>query len=86
MIATGGLSYLDLQLGMLSPFTIDFTQIEVKEFEDEMSYEDALPAPINFERESRVYERHDSGYMPVLIRRENVVNLNYLSAPMDSGV
>ena len=86
MIATGGLSYLDLQLGMLSPFTIDFTQIEVKEFEDEMSYEDALPAPINFERESRVYERHDSGYTPVLIRRENVVNLNYLSAPMDSGV
>ena len=36
MIATDGLSYLDLQLGMLSPFTIDFTQIEVKEFEDEL--------------------------------------------------
>ncbi|MBR3005997.1 MAG: hypothetical protein IKH68_05015, partial [Erysipelotrichaceae bacterium] len=86
MIASGGTSYLDLQLGMLSPFTIDFTEIEVKEFEDEATYENALPSPIDFERESRVYERHDSGYTTVLIRRENAVNVNYLSAPMDSGV
>ena len=29
-------SYLDLQLGMLQPFTIDFTEIEVKEYADEV--------------------------------------------------
>ena len=86
MIASGGTSYLDLQLGMLSPFTIDFTSIEVKEFEDEARYENALPKPINFERESLVYEKHDEGYSTVLVRRDDTVNVNYLSAPMDSGV
>ena len=38
-------SYLDLQLGMLQPFTIDFTEIEVKEYADEVEYENALPRP-----------------------------------------
>ncbi len=86
MIASGGTSYLDLQLGMLAPFTIDFKEIEVREFEDEVTYENALRTPINFERESLVYEKHDSGYTTILIRRDDTVNINYLSAPLDSGV
>ncbi len=40
-----------LQPGMLPPFTIDFTEIEVEEFADE----------VNFEKELLVYERHDQG-------------------------
>ena len=51
MIATSGTSYLDLQLGMLKPFTIDFSEIEVQEFADEVEYENALPVPVNFEKE-----------------------------------
>jgi predicted small lipoprotein YifL len=45
LIASGGTSYLDLQLGMLPPFTIDFTEIQVEEYADEVDYEDALPTP-----------------------------------------
>ena len=79
-------SYLDLQLGMLQPFTIDFTEIEVKEYADEVEYENALPKPINFERQSLVYETHDSGYDTVLVRAPHAVNVNYESIPMDLGV
>lgn len=34
LIATGGTSYLDLQLGMLPPFSIDFHSVEVEEYAD----------------------------------------------------
>lgn len=86
MIASSGTSYLDLQLGMLSPFTIDFTSIEVKEYEDESKYENALPKPVNFERESVVYEKHDSGYAVIPVRREDTINVNFADAPDDPGV
>ncbi len=86
MIASSGTSYLDLQLGKLAPFTIDFTEIEVEEFADVVDYEDALSAPVNFERESRVYERHDQGYAPILTRTADDVSIYYFSAPWDPGV
>ena len=35
LTASSGTSYLDLQLGMLPPFTIDFSEIEVEEYADE---------------------------------------------------
>jgi len=79
-------SYLDLQLGMLPAFTIDFTEIEVKEYADEVDFENALPKPINFERESRVYERHDQGYDTILVRRSHAINVNYETIPTDLGV
>ena len=79
-------SYLDLQLGMLPAFTIDFTDIQVKEYADEVTYENALPAPVNFQRESRVYERHDTGYETVLVRGDNAININYEAIPLDLGV
>jgi len=84
--AKEGTSYLDLQLGMLPAFTIDFTEIEVKEYADEVTYENALPKPINFERESLVYERHDQGYDTVLARADHAINVNYESIPTDLGV
>ncbi|MBR1829752.1 MAG: hypothetical protein IJ781_09660 [Atopobiaceae bacterium] len=76
-------SYLDLQLGMLPAFTIDFSEIEVKEYADEVDFENALPKPVNFERESRVYERHDQGYDTVLVRRSHAINVNYETIPTD---
>ncbi|MBQ9006877.1 MAG: hypothetical protein IJ092_10970, partial [Atopobiaceae bacterium] len=79
-------SYLDLQLGMLPAFTIDFSEIEVKEYADEVDFENALPKPVNFERESRVYERHDQGYDTVLVRRSHAINVNYETIPTDLGV
>ena len=86
MIATGGQSYLDLQLGMLQPFTIDFTEIEVKEFADDVEYENALTAPINYARESIVYEKHDQGYATILARGEDAVDVYYIASPWDAGV
>ena len=86
LIANSGTSYLDLQLGMLPAFTIDFKEIEVEEYADEVEYEDALPAPINFERESIVYEKHDQGYAVLLNRSSDTVNVNYVASSFDAGV
>ena len=86
MIANSGTSYLDLQLGMLPAFTIDFKEIEVEEYADEVEYENALPAPINFERESIVYEKHDQGYAVLLNRSSDTVNVNYIASSFDAGV
>ena len=79
-------SYVDLQLGMLPAFTIDFTEIEVKEYADEVEYENALPKPVNFARESIAYETHDQGYDTVLVRSDHAINVNYESIPVDIGV
>ena len=84
--AKEGTSYLDLQLGMLPAFTIDFTEIEVKEYADEVTYENALTKPIDFKRVSRVYEQHDQGYDTVLVRGDNAINVNYETIPLDLGV
>ena len=86
LTAAGGTSYLDLQLGMLPPFTIDFSEIEVEEYADEVEYENALPAPINFEKERTVFEKHDQGYAPIPTRSSEDVNLYYFSVPWDPGV
>ena len=86
LIATSGTSYLDLQLGMLPAFTIDFTEIEIEEYADEVDYENALTVPVNFEKESLVWEKHDQGYAPVLTRSRDEVNVEYLATSWDNGV
>jgi len=86
LIATSGTSYLDLQLGMLPAFTIDFTEIEIEEYADEVDYENALSVPVNFEKESLVWEKHDQGYAPVLTRSRDEVTVDYLATSWDNGV
>ena len=86
LIATSGTSYLDLQLGMLPAFTIDFTEIEIEEYADEVDYENALTVPVNFEKESLVWEKHDQGYAPVLTRSRDEVTVDYLATSWDNGV
>ena len=86
LTASSGTSYLDLQLGMLPPFTIDFSEIEVEEYADEVDYENALPSPVNFERETLVFEKHDQGYAPVLTRSKDGVSVEYLATSWDSGI
>ena len=86
LIADSGTSYLDLQLGMLRPFTIDFNEIEVEEYADEEDYEEALTSPVNFEKEKLVFEKHDQGYAPVLTRGRNAVSINYLATSWEPGV
>ena len=86
LIATSGTSYLDLQLGMLPAFTIDFTEIEIEEYADEVDYENALSVPVNFEKESIVWEKHDQGYAPVLTRTSDEVTVEYLATSWDNGV
>lgn len=86
LIASESTSYLDLQLGMLPAFTIDFTEIEVREYADKVTYENALRSPVNFKREALVYERHDQGYAPVLTRSFDEVSINYLASSWEPGV
>lgn len=86
LIASGGSSYLDLQLGMLPPFTIDFTEIEVEEYADVVDYENALPAPVNFSHEAAVYEAHDEDYDSVLTRAADAVSVNYRAVSSEPGV
>ena len=86
LIAEGGTSYLDLQLGMLPPFTIDFTEIEVEEYADEVDYEDALPVTVDFEDETRVYEKHDQGYGVLFERNADAVALQYVATSWDTGI
>ena len=86
LIASGGSSYLDLQLGMLPPFTIDFTEIEVEEYADVVDYENALSAPVSFLQEAAVYEAHDEGYDPVLTRAADAVSVNYRAVSSEPGV
>ena len=86
LIATGGTSYLDLQLGMLPPFTIEFSEIEIEEFADEVEYEDALPRAIDFENEAKVYEKHDQGYAPIPTRSKDDVSIYYFSSSWEPGV
>ena len=85
-IATSGTSYLDLQLGMLPPFTIDFTEIEVEELADEVDYTDALAAPIDFENETVVYEKHDQGYGILFERTPDSVQLQYVACSWENAI
>lgn len=84
--ATSGTSYFDLQLGKLPAFSLDFTSVEVKEYADEVEYENALVTPVKFEKETKVYERHDQGYAPILTRSQDGVSINYVAAPWDPGI
>ena len=86
LIASGGSTYLDLQLGMLPPFTIDFTEIEVEEYADVVDYENALSAPVSFLQEAAVYEAHDEGYDPVLTRTADAVSVNFRAVSSEPGV
>ncbi len=86
VIAKEGTSYLDLQLGMLPAFNIDFKEIEVVEVQDELSFEDALPAPIDFDAEDVIIERHDQGYSPDFERTDDHVTVSYYSVAWESGV
>ncbi len=86
VIAKEGTSYLDLQLGMLPAFNIDFKEIEVVEVQDDLSSEDALPSPIAFDGDDVIIERHDQGYSPDFERTADHVTVSYDSVAWESGV
>ena len=86
LVATGDPSYLDLQLGMLSPFTMEFQEIEVEEYVDNLSYENALPKPLDFEDNSVLSERHDDGYSPDFKRTHDQVTINYYSTAWENDI
>lgn len=86
LVATGGTSYLDLQLGALSPFTVEFTGIHVEELTDEAVYEDALAAPIAYTSAGSVFEQHDDGYTTEIVRDEAGVTLRITKVPSGAEV
>lgn len=87
LVASAGTSYLDLQLGLLpAPFTVDFSEIEVEEFADEVEYEDALSSPVNFEDEKVLYEKHDQGYAVLFDRHPDSATMEYVATAWDNGV
>lgn len=86
VIAKDGTSYLDLQLGLLKPFTIDFSEIEVVEIQDDVEYVDAMPGPVLFDGDDAIYERHDEGYSPNFERAEDHITVSYDVMNRDPGV
>ena len=86
VIAKDGTSYLDLQLGALGPFTIDFSEIEVVEMQDDVSYESVLPGPLELDGEDVIMERHDPEYGPLMMCRSDSVTVNYFPVSHDPAV
>lgn len=86
VIAKSSTSYLDLQLGALGPFTIDFREIEIVERQDDMRYENALPAPVEFDADDVLIERHDPEYGPMFMRRTDSITINYYPVSHDPAV
>lgn len=84
--AKDGTTYLDLQLGMLKPFTIDFEKISVAEFADEATFISILPSAVPFESEQAVYEQHDDGFEQTLERAADGVTANVANAPANGDV
>ena len=83
VIAQDGTSYLDLQLGALQPFTIDFSEIEVVEVQDNVIYEDLLSGPLELDGDDVIEEHHDPEYGPLLMRDGDTVTVNYYPVSHD---
>lgn len=84
--ASNGYTYLDLQLGALKPFTIDFTSIEVEELETEADYESVMTVPIAWSSEGAVYVQHDPGYFYKLDRHLDGVTMKVEEIPFSAEV
>ena len=84
--ASNGYTYLDLQLGALKPFTIDFTSIEVEELETEADYESVMTVPIAWSSEGAVYVQHDPGYFYKLDRHVDGVTMKVEEIPFSAEV
>ncbi|MBQ7465701.1 MAG: hypothetical protein IJS55_04185 [Oscillospiraceae bacterium] len=84
--ASNGYTYLDLQLGALMPFTIDFTSIEVEELETEADYESVMTVPIAWSSEGAVYVQHDPGYFYKLDRHLDGVTMKVEEIPFGAEV
>ena len=79
-------SYLDLQLGALAPFTLEFSEVEVEELSDKAEYESILPAPIDYESTASVYDEKDEGYGQELSRTANSITLKMNTTPQGQEV
>lgn len=84
-VARAETSYLDLQLGMLSPFTIEFTDVTVEELTDDCTYE-AISGSIGYASDSSVYESHDDGYTVNLTRNSDDVTAKFTQIPSGAEV
>ena len=84
--AKNGTTYLDLQLGMLNPFTIDIKKIAVAEFADEATFTSILPAAFSYGSESAVYEQHDDGFEQTVERADDGATLAVDKAPQNGDV
>ena len=86
LIASEEISYLDFQLGMLKPFTIDFTKVEVEEQTDDVTCEDVLAEDFRLDAEGAVWEQHDEGYEQTLNCAEDEATLTVGAVPNDAEV
>ena len=86
LAATDDVSYLDLQLGALQPFTIDFSAIEVEELADKAVYTDVMPKDFRFDSEGTAAEQHDEGYEQELLLSDTEAALQVSKVPADAEV
>ncbi|MBQ2479314.1 MAG: hypothetical protein II510_07590, partial [Erysipelotrichales bacterium] len=84
LVARNETSYLDFQLGMLAPFTIDFTDVTVEELTDECTLE-VISKTIDFSG-SDVYEQHDEGYTVNLSGTDSGATVKFTQVPSDAEV
>ncbi len=85
VVATGGDAYLDLQLGGLAPFNIEFTDIQIQEYTDKIETEDVLEG-FQYDTEKSIYETHDRGYEQELIHGPDNVTMEFSEIPPDHEV
>ncbi|MGX8698373.1 MAG: hypothetical protein ACSW8F_00405, partial [bacterium] len=74
--AAGEVTYVDLQLGSLAPFTIDFTGIVVEELDGGAAASGAL--------QEAAAEAHDPGYETALTTTRDTATLAITRAPADA--
>lgn len=86
LVARSDVSYLDLQLGALPPFNLEFSCVEVEELEDKVLYTDLMPAAFRYDAQGAVYEQHDEGYEQQLTLTEDSAVLHMGKAPSEAEV
>lgn len=86
LCAKDGVSYMDLQLGMLPAGTVEFSSIVVEELTDKAEYTDAMAADFRFDGSGVASEQHDDGYDQQLKATAEGAALHFGATPSGAEV
>ena len=86
LTAVSDLTYLDLQLGALAPFTAEFTGVIVEELEDVAEFEEIMAPSFRLDADGTAAEQHDEGYDQALAVTEDEAVLQVSEVPQNGEV